>query len=113
MGTRWNRVSTIYVVSKNKQIITIFYLKIFIFTDVKNCSLLHRRVIVMGLCLSRFKIPKVPVSNDPPCPAQIQTGVTRCLLMMLIARRYKDLSIIGYRMPISSIYPPVSGYLGV
>ena len=41
--------STIYVLSKNKKNITIYHLKIIIFTAVKHCRMhvLHRRVIVM------------------------------------------------------------------
>ena len=35
------RVSTIYVLSKNKKNITIFHLTIIIFTAVKNHSILH------------------------------------------------------------------------
>ena len=43
---RFLRVSTIYVLSKNKKII-FFYLKIFIFTGVKNSCILHGHVFVM------------------------------------------------------------------
>ena len=38
----------IYVLSKNKKIITFFHLKIIIFTAVKYQSILHRRVFVMN-----------------------------------------------------------------
>ena len=44
------RVPTIYVLSKNKKNITIFHLKISIFTAVKNCSILHGRVFVICTC---------------------------------------------------------------
>ena len=43
----WVLVPTIYVLSKNEKIITIFHLKITIFIAVKNPCILHRRVIVM------------------------------------------------------------------
>ena len=42
-----DRGNSIYVLSKYKNNITIFHLKIFVFTTVKNCSILHRRVIGM------------------------------------------------------------------
>ena len=38
----------IYVLSKNKKKVTFFHLKIQVFTAVKNCSILHGRVIVMS-----------------------------------------------------------------
>ena len=40
-------VLTIYALSKNKKNITIFHLKISIFTAVENRSMLHGRVFVM------------------------------------------------------------------
>ena len=40
-------VPTIYVLSKNKKNIKKFHLKIIIFTAVKNCSILYRRVFIM------------------------------------------------------------------
>ena len=42
----------VYVLSKNKKNITIFHLKIIIFTAVKNCCILHGRVIVMRYSVS-------------------------------------------------------------
>ena len=54
MGTRYNRlteavlsVPTIYVLSKNNKIIIFFYLKIFIFTAVKNRCILYGHEFVM------------------------------------------------------------------
>ena len=44
MGT----CTAIYVLSKNKKTITIFHLKIIIFTAVKYCCILHGRVFVMA-----------------------------------------------------------------
>ena len=49
---------TIYVYSKYKKNITTFHLKIVIFTAMKNCSLLHRRVIVMSIIVITFKLPR-------------------------------------------------------
>ena len=46
--SRFQRVPTIYDLNKNKKSITIFHLKIMIFTAVKYCSLLPRRVFVMS-----------------------------------------------------------------
>ena len=46
---------TIYVLSKNKKNITIFHLKIIIFTAVKNCSILHGHVFVMLTTGSRSR----------------------------------------------------------
>ena len=46
---RFYRVPTIYVLSKNKKIITIFHLQIIFFTAVQNCSILHGHVCVMGM----------------------------------------------------------------
>ena len=40
-------VPMIYVLSKNKKNITIFHLKIIIFTAMKNRRILHRHVIVL------------------------------------------------------------------
>ena len=51
---RFERVPTIF--SKNKKNITIFYLKITIFTAMKNRSILHRCVIVM-LSLQMEEVP--------------------------------------------------------
>ena len=45
--TRFERVPTIYILSKNKENITIFHLKIIIFTAVKYYSILYGRVFVM------------------------------------------------------------------
>ena len=52
MGTRWNRLSEAVLTcthdlcfSKNKKNITIFHRKIIVFTAVKYCSILHRRVL--------------------------------------------------------------------
>ena len=44
---RFKRVPTIYVLSKNKKLITIFHLKIIIFIAVKYCCILHGHVCVM------------------------------------------------------------------
>ena len=44
------RVPTIYVLSKNKKIITFFHLKITIFTAVKYCYILYGHVCVMSYC---------------------------------------------------------------
>ena len=38
----------IYVLSKNKKNITFFHMKIIIFTVVKKCDILHRRVFGMA-----------------------------------------------------------------
>ena len=46
---RFSRVPTIYVLSKSKKNITIFHLKIIIFTLVKYCCILHGRVCAMIL----------------------------------------------------------------
>ena len=40
-------VPTVYDFSKNKKNITISYKKITIFSAIKNCSLLHRHVLIM------------------------------------------------------------------
>ena len=40
-------VPRINVLSKNKKNITIFHLRIIVFRDVKNCSILHGRVFVL------------------------------------------------------------------
>ena len=45
---RFKRVPTIYVLSKNKNIIKNFHLKIIFFTAVKYCCILHGRVCVMS-----------------------------------------------------------------
>ena len=42
-GYSLERVLTIYVLSKNMKNITIFHLKIIIFTTVKNCSISHNK----------------------------------------------------------------------
>ena len=48
MGTRYNRVPTIYVLSKNMKIVKKkIKLNIVIFTAVKNRCILHVRVFVM------------------------------------------------------------------
>ena len=53
---------TINVLSKNKENITIFHLKIIIFTAVKYYSILYGRVFVMiiGIIFSRFLKPNIP-----------------------------------------------------
>ena len=43
-----SRVPTFYVLSKNKKKVTFFHLKLQVFTAMKNCSILHGRVIVMS-----------------------------------------------------------------
>ena len=47
---RFLRVPTINVLSKNKQNIRFFHLKIIVFTAVKYCCILHGRVCVMIAC---------------------------------------------------------------
>ena len=47
MGTRFLRVPTINVLSKNKKNIKTIHLKMNIFTAVKYCCILHGRVCVM------------------------------------------------------------------
>ena len=50
MGTRkFSRVPAIYVLSKNKENINFFHVKIIFFTAVKNCSILHGPVFVMNM----------------------------------------------------------------
>ena len=49
------RTPTINVLSKNKKNITIFHLKIIVFTAVKNCSILHGRIFVMIIFLQKLK----------------------------------------------------------
>ena len=49
--------SLIYVLSKNKKNITIFYLKIIIFTALKYCSILHDPVFVMCLLSGERALP--------------------------------------------------------
>ena len=44
---RFQRVPTIYVLSKIKKYLTFFHMKITIFTAVKYCSILHGHVCVM------------------------------------------------------------------
>ena len=51
---RFYRIPTIYVLSKNKKNITIFHLKIIIFTAVKNCCILHGRVFVIIRCSDSY-----------------------------------------------------------
>ena len=49
----WVLVRTASVLSKNKKNITIFQLKIFMFTVLKNCSILHGRFFVMIKIISQ------------------------------------------------------------
>ena len=51
-------VRTIYVLSKNKKNITIFRLKIFIFSAVKYRSILHGYVCVQCIFVARILVNK-------------------------------------------------------
>ena len=56
---RFYRVPTIYVLSKNKDNIIIFHLKINIFIAVKYCCIFHGRVCIMETLLSTFYFQQV------------------------------------------------------
>ena len=67
---RFKRVPTIFVLSKNKKNITVFHLKIIIFTAEKYCNLLHRHVCVMLGFLTRALLVSLETQRHHICSEQ-------------------------------------------
>ena len=62
MGIKYlakGHIHMIYVLSNSKKNIKIFHLKIIVFTAVKYCSILHRRVCVMTVSCHKAMIMSV------------------------------------------------------
>ena len=87
---RFLRAPTINVLSKNKKNITIFHLKIIIFTAVKSSWLMHGRVFVMqNVCCNHPEIHKRSISIENFVrKVQMELKRVKTLIRLLLKEQY-------------------------